>query len=191
MTSVDALGVDFESHNDLGAIAAISPWSRPPPDNNRIMVVEVISFFPCDHVEVLIAQLKTCCVIFATAIDRDEGGGSGEVVEDPFGDIAAFDQLLRPLHLFPPDDSIAQVLTLNILAHVDFQVGSFNSVASENFSKVERHAVTTCDGGTMMLVSRRRTHKRQVEVSVLKLAVVGIDLVHEQGDVLIGLIASY
>lgn len=188
VAGANALAVHFEADNDLVAALASPAGRLAVAKDNRVVIVQEVARAARGRVGE--AQLEAGGVVLAGLVDSHEAGGARQVVDNPLNDVAVTHHLLGPVELFAGDLARAEEAALVVLAHVDVNVGSRDAVAAQHLANVERH-ILAAEKATVAALARRWTDEGEVEVGKLELGVVGVDFVHEQGDLFLVGIALY
>jgi hypothetical protein len=147
------------------------------------VIVEVVYGLVCTIGRFHVAHLETGSIVLLFAVNRHEGGGTREIVQYPLRDISIADELLCPFDIRASDLAIAKILAVDILTHVYLEVRRHDPVAAQYFAQIEGTAVSAAKRRGASLVARRRADEGQIKVGILKLGVVGVDFVDEEGDV--------
>lgn len=189
LTTVHALGVHLKRDNDLAAIITGSARGLPPPHHDGEVVVYEILWVASICIIVLGAQFETTRVVFLGSVNSHKGRCAGQIVQNPFSHIAIVDQVSGPLDILSADHTIAEVMTLVVLSHIDLEIRVLDPITTQDFSQVLCHRMAAGIFGAGVLLACRWANERQVKVRILKLTIIGVDLVDKQRYVFVVLVA--
>ena len=139
----NAFGVDFEADNHFFTPDAGFAGCLSPSEDEREVVVDEVSRFTRAWREILVAHFETCGVVLLRSVHGHEAGGSGEIVDDPFGHVAVLDELLGAFDTGTTCLVATEVTAFLILAHHKVVVGGHDAIAPEDLAEVEGDASTT------------------------------------------------
>ena len=182
VSSLNALGVDLETNNDLLAAVAGLARSAMVTDDKCNVVIDEVACYVGLRVHIFIAKLESSCVVLARFVGLDKCGGAWEIVHDPLCHVAISDDLPGPLNASLVDFDAAKVVCLIIRAHYQLIVGQCDSIAPKDFAKTQGHRGAAMEKGARVAASAGRTYERQLRVGKGQLGVVRVDFVCVQGD---------